>query len=386
MSAGKKKYQRIYLSSLVAIGLLVAASNIVIDYIASEESLMVEVNEIGGRQRMLSERVVHLLLEYAVEQDPVSRGYIIGLIQQSLNPFVQTHYHLIRGQLTSGEQVIFEDNIDDLFFGQPEYLDEKARIFIYNTREVLKRDWSTDLISSFYLKELRKATIQSLHSGLEELASLYTMNSQARITNLRIIIAFLLCAIFLLVIGIGLFVFNPLFKRILAQQDELHKLAYFDPLTNCHNRRSFLISADFEFDRSRHGKRPFSVLFLDIDYLKVINDTFGHAMGDVAIQEITRICQENLRDGDVLGRIGGDEFGILLPECNLESATHSAERLRQNMSDHSIPGISGDMQVSISIGVAMVTNRDKNAFEVINRADQNLYQAKRTGRNLIIAA
>ena len=386
MSAGKKKYQRIYLLSLAAIGLLVAASNIVIDHIASEETLMVEVNEIGGRQRMLSERVVHLLLEYAVEKDALARNNIVKLIQQSLDPFVQTHYQLIRGQLSNGEQVIFEDNIDDLFFGQPEYLDEKARIFIYNTREVLKREWSTELISSFYLKELRKATIQSLHTGLEKLASLYTMNSQARITDLRVIVAVLLGTIFLLVIGIGIFVFNPLFKRILAQQDELHKLAYFDPLTNCHNRRSFLISADFEFDRSRNGKRPFSVLFLDIDYLKVINDTFGHAMGDVAIQEITQICQKNLRDGDVLGRIGGDEFAILLPECTLESATHSAERLRKNMSDHRIPGISGDMQVSISIGVAMVTDRDKNAFEVINRADQNLYQAKRTGRNLIIAA
>jgi len=386
MTAGKKKYQRIYLSSLVAIALLVTASHFVIDHIASEESLMLEVNEIGGRQRMLSERVVHLLLEYAVEKDPEARGYIIGLIEQSLNPFVQTHYQLIRGQLPNGEQVIFEDNIDDLFFDQPEYLDEKARIFIYNTREVLNREWSPELISSFYLKQLRKATIQSLHSGLEELATLYTMNSQVRITNLRITIAILLCAIFLLVVGIGIFVFNPLFKRILAQQDELHKLAYFDPLTNCHNRRSFLINADFEFERCRGSKRPFSVLFLDIDYLKVINDTFGHAMGDLAIQEITQICLQNLRDGDVLGRIGGDEFGILLPECNLESATHSAERLRKNMSDHKIPGISGEMQVSISIGVATVTDRDKNAFETINRADQNLYQAKRTGRNLIIAA
>ncbi len=386
MFTDRKKYQRIYLSSLAAIIILAVCSLAVIDHIASEESLMVDVNDIGGRQRMLSERVVHLLLEYAMEQDAVTRGRTIERIQQSLQSFLETHYLLIRGQLSNGELVVFEDNIDTLFFGAPEYLDEQARLFVYNTRETLARKWSPELISSFYLRELRKASILSLHNGLQTLAKLYTQNSKARITHLRIVIAFLLSAIILLVIGIGIFVYKPLFKRIVSQQEEMHQLAYFDSLTNCHNRRSFLINADLEFDACRENRQSLSILFIDIDYLKTINDTFGHAMGDIAIQEITQICQNNLRDVDTLGRVGGDEFGILLPECDMENATHTAERMRQNMSEHSIPGIAGDMQLSISIGVATVIEHDKNAYETINRADQNLYEAKRTGRNLIIAA
>ena len=130
MSAGKNKYQNIYLTSLAAIALLVAASNFVIDSIASEESLMVEVNEIGGRQRMLSERIVHLLLEFAVEHDPAVRDNINRLIEQALDAFDRTHYLLIRGQISNGKAVVFEDNIDDLFFDQPEYLDEQARLFM----------------------------------------------------------------------------------------------------------------------------------------------------------------------------------------------------------------------------------------------------------------
>jgi diguanylate cyclase (GGDEF)-like protein len=386
MYTRKNKYKRIYFSSLAAIALLVAASHYVIDSIVSEESLMIDVNEIGGRQRMLSERIVHLLLEYAVEKDPAERSNVVRLIEQATNAFDRTHKLLIRGQISDSDAVVFEDNIDNLFFDEPRYLDEKARLFVYNTREVLSREWSPELISSFYLKELRKAAKASIHSGLEELAALYTRNSKARITRLRVIVAVFLITAILLVIGIGYFVFGPLFRRISTQQEELRQLAFRDPLTNLLNRRGFFQEAENQFQQSRENNTLFSVLFIDIDFLKTINDSFGHAMGDNVIVEIARVCLDNLRNDEIAGRIGGDEFGVILPNLSLQSATEVAERLRQAMSDNKIPGISGDMQVSLSIGVASVSERDKNAFETISRADKNLYEAKKTGRNLIIAA
>ena len=386
MYTGKNKYQRIYFSSLAAIALLVAASHFVIDSIVSEESLMVDINEIGGRQRMLSERIVHLLLEYAVEKDPAERSAVVRLIEQANNAFDRTHNLLIRGQISPTDAIVFEDNIDNLFFGEPRYLDETARLFVYNTREVLSHEWSPELISSFYLKELRQAAKASINSGLEELATLYTQNSKARIIRLRIIVAVFLIAAIILVIGIGLFVFEPLFKRISTQEEELRHLAFRDPLTNLLNRRGFFDEAEIQFQQSRESNTRFSVLFLDIDFLKTINDSFGHAMGDNVIVEIARVCLDNLRSDEIAGRIGGDEFGVILPNLSLQSATEVAERLRKAMSDNKIPGISGDMQVSLSIGVASVSERDKNAFELISRADKNLYEAKKTGRNLIIAA
>ena len=386
MSASRKIYQRVYLTSLAFIGLLVASSLVVIDHIAAEESLMVEVSDIGGRQSMLSERIIHLLLEYAIEKDPATRDHIVGLIEKSLISFDRTHKLLIRGKLSNGEQVIFEDNIDDLFFDGPDYLDERARLFVYNTREVLSKNWTPELYSSFYFRELRKASKQNLHISFETLANLYTSNSRERILRLRITVAFLLCSIIIVVISVGVLVFKPLFRHIVAQEEELHQLAFIDPLTNCHNRRGFLSRADIEFQRSRRNDLPFSILFLDIDYLKTINDTYGHAVGDTAIQETALICQENLRDIDTLGRIGGDEFGILLPECGLDSARQTAERLKLGMSKRNIPGLSEAIKLSFSIGAATLTNLDKSAYETINRADQNLYTAKRAGRNLIIAA
>jgi len=385
MAAGKK-YQRIYLTTFAFIAILITASIIIIDYIASEESHMVEVNDIGGRQRMLSERTVHLLLEYAAEHDAGARKQIVELIQLSLQKFDQAHNLLIRGRLSDGEIVIFSDSIDDIFFDEPEYLDEKARIFIYNTREVLDREWSPELISSYYLKQLREATKQDLHSSLEILATQYTMNTKSRITRLRIIVAILLGGIVVVLCGVGLMVFNPMFKRIEMQEQELHKMAFLDPLANCHNRRSFLANANTTFEHSRRYHHSFAILYIDIDRFKDINDNYGHAIGDEAIKDITRICQDNIRDSDILGRIGGDEFGVILQECGIEYAIQTAEGLRKCISDHIVSNEDGTIRFSISLGAATVIDSDKDVYDVLKRADKNLYKAKRNGRNLVIAA
>ncbi len=385
MTAGKN-YQRIYLTTFVFIAVLITASIIIIDYIAAEEERMVEVTDIGGRQRMLSERTVHLLLEYAMENNQEARDHIVKLMELSLQKFDQAHQQLIRGRLSDGEVVIFSDSIDNIFFDEPEYLDLKARIFIYNTREVLDREWSPDLISSYYLKQLREATKQDLHNSLDVLATQYTANSKSRITRLRVIVAILLGGIVVVLCGVGLLVFNPMFKRIEAQEQALHKLAYIDPLANCHNRRSFLAIANTTFERSRRYKHTFAILFIDIDRFKAINDNHGHAIGDKAIMEMTRICLENIRDSDILGRIGGDEFGIILQECDLEYAIQTAEKLRKRISDHIVSSKSATIKFSISVGAATVEDSDTSVDDTMKRADKNLYKAKRTGRNLVIAA
>ena len=385
MTAGKK-YQRIFLSTFALIAILITASLVIIDYIAAEEAHMVEVNDIGGRQRMLSERTVHLLLEYAVEKNSDARGQIIKLIENSLQKFDKTHQLLIRGQLSDNETVIFSDSIDNIFFDGPEFLDLKARIFIYNTREVLDREWSPGLISSYYLIQLREASKQDLHTSLDALATQYTANSKSRITRLRVIVAILLGGIVVILCAVGVLVFNPMFKRIEAQELELHNLAFIDPLANCHNRRSFLTNADTAFERSRRYKHTFAILFIDIDRFKDINDNYGHAIGDEAIREMTRICLENIRDSDILGRIGGDEFGVILQECGLGYATQTAEKLRERISNHIVSSKLGTIKFSISVGAATVKDSDTNVGDTLKRADRNLYKAKRTGRNLVIAA
>ena len=156
--------------------------------------------------------------------------------------------------------------------------------------------------------------------------------------------------------------------------------------SNCHNRRSFLTNADTTFERSRRYKHTFAILFIDIDRFKDINDNYGHAIGDEAIKEMARICLENIRDSDIIGRIGGDEFGIILQECGLDYAIQTAEKLRKRISDHIVPSKSATIKFSISVGAATVKDSDTCVDDTMKRADKNLYKAKRTGRSLVIAA
>ncbi|MCZ6470482.1 MAG: GGDEF domain-containing protein, partial [Gammaproteobacteria bacterium] len=121
-------------------------------------------------------------------------------------------------------------------------------------------------------------------------------------------------------------------------------------------------------------------------HFKAINDTYGHAVGDEAIKQMTRICQENIRESDILGRLGGDEFGIILQECDLGYAIQTAEKLRARVSEHIIADDTMTIRLSISIGAVTVLDRDDDAFDILRRADKNLYEAKQAGRNLVIAA
>lgn len=381
-----KKYHRIYLAVLAFIALLIAASVLTIDHIAAEESLMTELDETGSRQQLLSERIMHLTLEYAAAKDTGSREEVVSLIEKSLKSFDKTHQLLIRGQLENGHAVEFSEKIDNIFFAPPMYLDEKARIFIYNTREVLLRDWTPELISSFYFEELRNATLSDLHSSLAILGAQYSSNGRERIVQLRIIVASLLGGIILVLIAVGFFVFKPLFQRISDQEQELKRLAFIDPLTNCHNRRSFLASAETEFERSHRYQHEFSILYLDIDYFKNINDSFGHAIGDLAIKQLSEIFLDSIRESDILGRLGGDEFGIVLQESNLEKATLIAEKLRVNVEQFTLSGELSEIKLSISVGVTSMAPSDTSAYDTLKRADQNMYKSKKAGRNNVVAA
>ena len=160
--------------------------------------------------------------------------------------------------------------------------------------------------------------------------------------------------------------------------------AITDPLTGVYNRRGLFQMGEAEFLRARRIKRPFSVLMLDIDHFKRVNDTYGHATGDQTLRGLTERCRTLLRGVDMVGRYGGEEFVILLPETNLESARLVAERLRQTIAKEPFATDSGPLRITISIGVAEAIKREILGT-LIERADAALYDAKRAGRNCVVA-
>jgi diguanylate cyclase (GGDEF)-like protein len=171
---------------------------------------------------------------------------------------------------------------------------------------------------------------------------------------------------------------------IVRNAQELERLATIDGMTGIYNRRHFLALADHEWSRSRRYKRAISFLMIDIDFFKSINDKFGHEGGDQMIVHLTKLARDCKRDSDVLARIGGEEFAILLPETNLQQAQIIAERLRSEVAAN--PLIAGPVRISatISIGVAAAAQSMTGIADLMKAADKALYDAKNSGRNCVI--
>jgi len=174
--------------------------------------------------------------------------------------------------------------------------------------------------------------------------------------------------------------------HLLEKAQLLEQWAITDSLTGLHNRRHFLELAELEFHRARRYQHPLSAMMLDIDHFKRVNDTYSHALGDQVIQAVAALCRENLRDIDLMGRYGGDEFVALVPEVNLDDARKAAERLRKIIADAPIDTERGPLNITISIGVVALTPDYLDFASLLNQADAALYTAKNAGRNRVEAS
>jgi diguanylate cyclase (GGDEF)-like protein len=172
-------------------------------------------------------------------------------------------------------------------------------------------------------------------------------------------------------------------RKSVELAEELHNLASTDALTGLPNRRQLLASLDVEMRRAERSGRPLALALLDVDRFKSVNDTHGHAAGD----EVLRAVAEELRKvtcaGDVLGRYGGEEFAILMPETSTSQARRACERLREAIAGRNIHYPDGSVgRVTVSTGVALLSAGEPSE-QLISRADSALYAAKEDGRNLV---
>jgi len=176
-------------------------------------------------------------------------------------------------------------------------------------------------------------------------------------------------------------------SNVLTLQAALHKfekLALTDVLTGAYNRRHFLQVANAEFSRSKRYESDLTLMMLDIDFFKKVNDTYGHDIGDEALIRTVSAIQDVLRSEDTLSRFGGEEFIILLPETKIEKTQIVAERVLNAIREIKTPTSKGDLTFTISGGFSEVTSNDEGIEAVIKRADEALYSAKETGRGKIV--
>jgi diguanylate cyclase (GGDEF)-like protein len=174
-------------------------------------------------------------------------------------------------------------------------------------------------------------------------------------------------------------------SALATTRDELARQAATDPLTGIANRRHFAEQAGRVIATAQRHGRPCALLELDLDGLKTVNDTYGHAAGDELLLAFVRTCHANLREGDILGRLGGDEFAVLLPETSLEQAESIAERVRLAFEREDVRVAEIRLASSVSVGITAVGTEARTTLEDLLRgADAALYEAKRAGRNRVV--
>jgi diguanylate cyclase (GGDEF)-like protein len=165
---------------------------------------------------------------------------------------------------------------------------------------------------------------------------------------------------------------------------ELEKLAFTDSLTGISNRRDFMVHANAELERHRRHDRPFTLLLLDLDYFKRINDRYGHEVGDQVLKEFAQVLRNQVRGLDVTARLGGEEFAILLPETLSGGAVEVAARIQAQTRQMRF-GPDGEGTCTVSIGLAGVWPDDEGVEDILKRTDEAMYRAKAEGRDRMVS-
>ncbi len=176
---------------------------------------------------------------------------------------------------------------------------------------------------------------------------------------------------------------NERTKELVEARKYAEKIARTDELTGLHNRRSFLYLGNAIQKQTKRNKCTYAVIMLDIDFFKKINDTYGHGVGDEAIEAVSKKIKDIIRETDIAGRIGGEEFGVILPETDLEMAITLAERLRLGFTEIAVPASNTKVKLTASLGVAD-SKQNSSLGDIMARADSALYNAKDQGRNRVV--
>lgn len=218
-------------------------------------------------------------------------------------------------------------------------------------------------------------TITGLIFGNPHLSAPYSPNAMA-----TAIISMIYLAMFFHVYGDRSISY---FERMREYNRKLHAMATRDPLTGLFNARAYYEFCDRMIRLAERNKTPYAVLFVDLDHFKSINDVYGHAAGDVVLKSVAQDLSRNIRKSDAVGRIGGEEFSIFLPNTETSGAMQIAETIRKSIENLKPETAAQPLKITASIGVARNQHSEQSMQEIQRQADQAMYQAKKNGRNRV---
>jgi diguanylate cyclase (GGDEF)-like protein len=374
-----------YVISLTIIAALSIFVHFTLDKIIIEQIVSGKLINVSGQQRMLSQRTVLYTNEY------IARGVVTDKKKAlfALNKMNKNYHYLLKEhfeKLKQNQVSPLSEPMSALYFSEPHNIARKMTEFSSLINQILDRprssiDTQSNLEGSIFLFMAKEQILNSFNITVK----LYEVESSQKIHELRTTQQLLLIIIILTILIECLFFITPLSIKSNRYSKSLYEEANHDYLTNLLNRRSFAVLAKQFVAISKRYHSDLSVISFDIDLFKSINDKYGHDLGDKVIQNVAGTIQENCRDSDSVFRFGGEEFLILLPKTSMSEAIKLAEKIRSTITNSPTLADKLIIEVTASAGVSQWDSEEKNIESALKRADDALYQAKKQGRDRVVA-
>jgi len=363
-----------YAVALLIIAALSITSHAVLDYgLSSDEGSAAIINQCG-RQRMLSQRIASLAAQYRLGDASAQPALV-----QAISEFETSHAELLRDTRDATHSQA-QPRLMAIYFQGDDPLDRQVGNFVAEARKVAGMA-PNDPGQAALLAAIFAQSRGPLLEGLEAVVTVQQDAAEQRVISLQRL-QWTILAVVLMALGCeAIWIFRPMIRRIARYTAELVHLATTDPLTGAANRRSFMERGGAELDRARRHGRPASLIMLDIDHFKSINDTYGHAAGDEVLRVIGAILAKTLRQEDIWGRLGGEEFAVLMAETGLSGAALVADRLTSRVAGTEVFWGEQRITFTVSAGVSALLTEDGGLEKTMHAADGLLYKAKQAGRN-----
>ncbi len=367
-----------YIVALLIIACLSIVSHIALDYSLERNEGSAAIINQTGRQRMLSQRIAALAAEYRLGDASAHAA-----LRSAVEMFAQSHASLTEALRIGSRDGGAAGELAAIYFTGPHPLDAEVGTFVADARQVLDRPSDDPAVGPIVFRLAAEARAPLLNA-LEQVVTIEQAESERRIHRLEQL-QWAVLAVVLATLAIeAMLIFRPMIRRIAAYTSELLRLATTDPLTGTANRRAFLARSEAEITRARRFSRPVSLLMFDLDHFKSINDTYGHAAGDEVLKAVGQVLLATLRPVDIPGRLGGEEFGVLLVETALPEAALVAERLRERLQAMVVRHGDNSIRFTVSVGATSLGTQVQGLEGALQIADKLMYRAKQTGRNRIV--
>lgn len=371
-----------YILALFIIAAMSITIHVIMDRILVEQDLAATIVSKSAAENTQIHMIVNLATEFYYTRNP----NIVLEIQQENDALKNIHASLVERSQSDSFKSGAAQIIRSIYFDQPHKLDVKISMFSTKVDDFIDEYKNTGTINEETYNYINRQASRHLTQSLSTSLVYYENAFLAKVQRLRMVQIGAIMIICITLMLEAFAIFMPLVSRVSRYAERLHEISMTDMLTGIGNRRYFIKRSKQEIRRAARLKKDLCLCMVDIDHFKPVNDTHGHAAGDYVLREFVEIIKTAIRLEDDVARIGGEEFVILLPASDIQSALIVAERVRQKLEERPfvLPDTNQSIKLTASFGLSQVKLEDDEDVEVaMARADEALYLSKEHGRNRI---